>query len=349
MAFDNGLIDLRSDTVTQPTSKMRKAMAEAAVGDDVFCEDPTINKLQETAAELMGKEAGLFVPSGTMANLIAVLSHCQRGDEAIMGTLGHTFLHEVGGISALGGVFACTIPNQSDGTLSLEDIRNACREEDIHHPESRLVILENPQNACGGIPLPVNYMYSAGELIHQLGMKLHVDGARIFNAAIALNTSAANLAAPSDSVMVCLSKGLCAPVGSVLCGSSEFIARSRKIRKQLGGGMRQAGILAAAGLVSLECMVGRLGEDHIHARQIADGLKEIPGIEFHKGYPQTNMVFIHIKSRASKNPEELIEYFANNGILFNFSGPEHFRLVTHNWINNEDVIKILNTFKDALV
>ncbi|MDP2965437.1 MAG: low-specificity L-threonine aldolase [Pelolinea sp.] len=349
MAFDNGMIDLRSDTVTQPTPEMRKAMAEAVVGDDVYCEDPTVNNLQETAAELMGKEAGLFVPSGTMANLIAVLAHCQRGDEAIMGNLGHTFLHEVGGMSALGGVFANTIPNQNDGTLSLEDIRNSYREEDVHHPESRLVILENTQNACGGIPLSVDYMRLVGELAHQLGMKLHVDGARIFNATVALNTTAENLAAAADSVMFCLSKGLCAPVGSVLCGSSEFIARSRKIRKQLGGGMRQAGILAAAGLVALKSMVGRLGEDHVHARQIADGLKELPGIEFHKGYPQTNMVFIHIKSNASKNPEELRTYFANKGILFSFSGPEHFRLVTHYWINDADVTRIVNSFKEALV
>ena len=349
MAFDNGMIDLRSDTVTQPTPEMRKAMAEAVVGDDVYCEDPTVNNLQETAAELMGKEVGLFVPSGTMANLIAVLAHCQRGDEAIMGNLGHTFLHEVGGMSALGGVFANTIPNQNDGTLSLEDIRNSYREEDVHHPESRLVILENTQNACGGIPLCVDYMRSVGELAHQLGMKLHVDGARIFNATVALNTTAENLAAAADSVMFCLSKGLCAPVGSVLCGSSEFIARSRKIRKQLGGGMRQAGILAAAGLVALKSMVGRLGEDHVHARQIADGLKELPGIEFHKGYPQTNMVFIHIKPTASKKPDELKEFFASKGILLSSSGPEQFRLVTHYWIDDADITRIVKTFKEALV
>jgi threonine aldolase len=349
MAFDNGLIDLRSDTVTQPTPEMRKAMADAVVGDDVFCEDPTVNKLQETAAELMGKEAGLFVPSGTMANLIAVLAQCQRGDEAIMGNLGHTFLHEVGGISALGGVFANIIPNQSDGTLSLEDIQNAYREEDIHHPESRMVIIENTQNACGGIPLSADYMRSVGELTHKLGMSLHVDGARIFNSALAQNTTAANLAAPADSVMFCLSKGLCAPVGSVLCGSSDFINRSRKIRKQLGGGMRQVGILAAAGLVALKSMVGRLGEDHNHARQIADGLKDIPGLEFHKGYPQTNMVFIHVKSNASKTPDELMSYFADKGILFSFSGPEHFRLVTHYWINESDVTRVVNTFKEALI
>lgn len=349
MAFENGLIDLRSDTVTQPTPEMRRAMAEAKVGDDVYCEDPTVIELQVLAAELTGKEAGLFVPSGTMANLIAVLAHCQRGDEAIMGNLGHTFLHEVGGISAVGGVFANIIPNQNDGTLSLEDIRNAFREEDIHHPESKLVIIENTQNACGGIPLLVEYMHSVGELAHNLGIKLHVDGARIFNAAIALKTPTVELSKPADSIMFCLSKGLCAPVGSVLCGSADFISRSRKIRKQLGGGMRQAGILAAAGLVALKSLVARLEEDHIRAQQIADGLVGIPGIDFHKGYPQTNMLFIHITQNASIKPAEFCEFFAGKGILISASGPAQFRLVTHYWINDADVTRIVNTFKEALV
>jgi threonine aldolase len=348
MAFENGVIDLRSDTVTQPTPEMRRAMAEAKVGDDVYCDDPTVNELQEFAAELTGKESGLFAPSGTMANLIAVLAHCQRGDEAVMGNLGHTFLHEVGGISALGGVFASIIPNQNDGTLLLEDIRNAYREEDIHHPESRLVIIENTQNACGGIPLSVEYMRSVGDLTHDLGIKLHVDGARIFNASIALKTTTAELAEPADSIMFCLSKGLCAPVGSVLCGSAEFITRSRKIRKQLGGGMRQAGILAAAGLVALRSMVTRLEEDHARAVQIADGLKNIPGIGFHKGYPQTNMVFIQLDQDALIKPADFCGYFAGKGILFSASGLDQFRLVTHYWINDADVTRIVNTFKEAL-
>lgn len=349
MAFENGLIDLRSDTVTQPTPEMRRAMAEAKVGDDVYGEDPTVNKLQKISAELTGKQDALFVPSGTMANLIAVLTHCQRGDEAIMGNLGHTFLHEVGGISALGGVFASIIPNQKDGTLSLEDIRSAYREEDIHHPVSRLVILENTQNAAGGIPLSDEYMHSVEDLVHGLGMNLHVDGARIFNAAIALDTTAAELVKSADSVMFCLSKGLCAPVGSVLCASSEFIAKARKIRKQLGGGMRQAGILAAAGLVALKSMVDRLEEDHRHARQIADGLKSIPGLEFHKGYPQTNMVFIQVNQNASRSSQGILDLFADKGILFGFSGPDQFRLVTHYWINDSDVDKIVTTFKEVLL
>jgi len=347
MAFENGVIDLRSDTVTQPTREMRQAMADAKVGDDVFGDDPTVNELQQFAAELTGKEAGLFVPSGTMANLIAVLAHCQRGDEAVMGNLGHTFLHEVGGISALGGVFASTIPNQKDGTLSMEDIRSAYREEDIHHPVSRLVIIENTQNACGGIPLPVEYMQSAGDLAHGLGINLHVDGARIFNAAVALKTTAKSLASSADSIMFCLSKGLCAPVGSVLCGSAEFITRSRKIRKQLGGGMRQAGVLAAAGLVALRMMVNRLEEDHLRARRIAEGLKDLPGIHFHKGLPQTNMVFIQIDQDARVKPADLCSIFAGKGILFSDSGPKQFRLVTHYWIDDADVDKILRAFKEV--
>ena len=348
MSFENGIIDLRSDTVTLPTQEMRKAMSEAVVGDDVFGEDPTINILQETAAELLGKEAGIFVPSGTMANLIAVLAHCQRGDEAIMGTLGHTFLHEAGGISALGSVFATTVPNQVDGTLALKDIRNAFREIDIHNPETRLVILENTQNACGGVPLSLEYMQAAGELVHQLGMKLHLDGARIFNAAVALGTTAEKLVYPADSVMFCLSKGLCAPVGSVLCGPSDFILRSRKIRKQLGGAMRQAGILAAAGLISVKSMTTRLEEDHLHAKLIADTLVDITGIHLHKGYPQTNMVFFEMSPDLEMSPEELQSSLASKGILIGATGNKQFRLVTHYWISDADIKKVKDAFIEIL-
>ncbi len=264
-----------------------------------------------------------------------------------MGNLGHTFLHEVGGISALGGVFACIIPNQKDGTLSLKDIRGAYREEDIHHPVSRLVIIENTQNACGGLPLSAEYMHSVGNLAHNLGINMHVDGARIFNAAIALNTKADQLAQPADSIMFCLSKGLCAPVGSILCGSAEFITRSRKIRKQLGGGMRQAGVLAAAGLVALRTMVDRLEDDHMRARKIAEGLKDIPGLNFHKGLPQTNMVFIQLDNNARVKPADLCRLFSDKGILFSDSGPSQFRLVTHYWINDADVDKIIKSFKEV--
>ncbi len=245
MAFENGIIDLRSDTVTHPTEEMRAAMAAAPVGDDVYNEDPTVIQLEKLAAEKTGMEAALFVASGTMGNLIAAMTHCGRGDEAVMGTSGHTFLHEVGGISALGGIFPSLIPNQEDGTLAIEDIQNAYREDDIHHPPSRLLILENTQNQCGGVPLSVDYMHSAATIAHSLGMSVHLDGARVFNAAKALNCSAADICAPVDSVMFCLSKGLCAPIGSMLCGSKDFISKARKFRKHWGG-MRQAGVIAAA-------------------------------------------------------------------------------------------------------
>ncbi|MDK2981573.1 MAG: threonine aldolase [Chloroflexota bacterium] len=348
MAFKNGIIDLRSDTVTHPTEEMRAAMAAAPVGDDVYNEDPTVIQLEQLAAERTGKEAGLFVASGTMGNLIAALTHCGRGDEAVMGTSGHTFLHEVGGISALGGIFPALIPNQEDGTLAIEDIQNAFREEDIHHPPSRLLILENTQNQCGGIPLSVDYMHSAGTIAHSLGMSLHLDGARVFNAATALGVPAADICAPVDSVMFCLSKGLCAPVGSMLCGSKDFIAKARKIRKQLGGGMRQAGIIAAAGIIAIEKMTLRLAEDHQNAKDLAAGLQSIKGLTIVKGGPQTNMVFFRIPHDFSKSVDAIKEELKAQGVLVGMTGPSEFRLVTHYWIDAEDVKKTVQAVKSVL-
>ena len=255
-------IDLRSDTVTPPTEEMRAAMAKAPLGDDVYGEDPTVNTLQAMAAAMLGKEAGLFVPSGTMGNLASILAHCNRGDEIILGNLAHTFLYEAGGMAALGGVHPHTIPNQPDGTLDPDDIRAAIRADDAHLPPTRLITLENTHNRCGGAALSVAYTRSIGELAAEHGLILHLDGARIFNAAAVLGVSPAELTAPADSVTFCLSKGLCAPVGSVICGSQDFIRKAHRIRKQLGGGMRQAGVLAAAGIVALESIVPRLAEDH---------------------------------------------------------------------------------------
>ncbi|OQX60874.1 MAG: low-specificity L-threonine aldolase [Anaerolinea sp. 4484_236] len=249
------IIDLRSDTVTKPTPEMREAMATAKVGDDVYKEDPTVNRLEEMSAALLGKEAGLFLPSGTMGNLAAILAHCGRGDEIILGNLAHTFLFEAGGIAALGGVHPHTIPNQPNGTLRLEDIENAIRPDDVHFPTTRLITLENTHNRCGGTPLTAEYTQQVGDLAKKKGLKLHLDGARIFNASAALGVEPAQLSAPADSVTFCLSKGLAAPVGSVLCGSVGFIARARRMRKQLGGGMRQAGIIASAGIVALETVL----------------------------------------------------------------------------------------------
>jgi threonine aldolase len=342
------IIDLRSDTVTAPTSEMRDAMAKAEVGDDVFGEDPSINRLQELAASRMGKEAGLFVSSGTMGNLIAVMANCQRGDEVIMGDLGHTFLFEGGGISALGGVFPHTLKNQPDGSINLEEIQAAIRPDDIHHPVSRMVILENTHNRCGGVVLSEAYMQSVADLCHARRLHLHLDGARIFNAAAALGVDASRLVAMADSVTFCLSKGLCAPVGSVLCGSADFVVRARRIRKMLGGGMRQAGILAAAGIVALEKMTSRLGEDHIRASQIASGLAEIPGVCFDLGMPSTNMVFPRIELSVPLSTREIVEKMKERGIKISVTGERRFRLVTHYWVNDDDVSRTISAFSEVL-
>lgn len=341
-------IDLRSDTVTLPTPEMRACMASAEVGDDVYGEDPTINRLQEIAADRMGKEAGLFIASGTMGNLIAVLAQCERGDEAIMGNLGHTFLFEGGGISALGGVFPHTLPNQADGTLLLDDIRSAIRSNDVHHPISRMVILENTHNRCGGVVLDPTYTKAAAEIAHDHGMVLHVDGARIFNAAAALQVPVAELVAPADSVTFCLSKGLCAPVGSVLCGSQAMIARARRIRKQLGGGMRQAGILAAAGIYALEHMTGRLVEDHRRARQLAERIAVLPGITFEMGMPATNMVFPSLAEAVPFDAAEMANRLKERGIRVGVVAKRRLRLVTHLWIDDAAVQRTVQAFSEIL-
>ena len=339
--------DLRSDTVTHPTEAMRQAMANAEVGDDVFCEDPTINKLQELAAEKMGKEAGLFVPSGTMGNLAAILAHCGRGDEVILGNKAHTFLYEAGGISALGGVHSCQLPNQADGTLLLQDIEAGIRSGDAHQPISRLVCLENTHNRCGGVALTADYTRAVGELAHQRGLFLHLDGARVFNAAVAQGISAKELAEPADSVTFCLSKGLSAPVGSVLCGSSEFISRAHRIRKQLGGGMRQAGIVAAAGIVALESMVERLSEDHKRARDLVLGLSFLPWLVMDAGTPQTNMIFMSLAEPFPADAKQVAEELSKLGVRVGVVGKRRFRLVTHYWIDDAAVDKTLLAFQEV--
>ena len=342
-------IDLRSDTVTQPTPAMREAMAQAPVGDDVYGEDPSINRLQEMAAARLGKEAALFVPSGTMGNLAAILAHCARGDEVILGNKAHTFLFEAGGISALGGIHSCQILNQEDGTLALEDIRNAIRPDDVHQPVTRLVTLENTHNRCGGVALSVEYTQAVGNFAHEHGLLLHLDGARIFNAAAGLDVDAKALVEPVDSVTFCLSKGLCAPVGSVLCGSREFIQRAHRIRKQLGGGMRQAGVLAAAGIVALETMTGRLSQDHEHARSLAQGLAQIPGLVLDPGTPYTNMIFLSLAEDAQVgNAHEVAQRLAGQGIKVGVVGKRSFRLVTHYWIDDAAVDRAITAFRAVL-
>jgi threonine aldolase len=342
------MIDLRSDTVTQPTPQMREAMAKAVVGDDVYGEDPTVNHLQEIAAQKVGKEAGLFVPSGTMANLLATLTFCQRGDEVIMGDLAHTFLFEAGGVSALGGVVIHTIPNQKNGTISLDDVAKSIRTSDIHHPVSRLLILENTHNRCGGVVISSEYTHSAANLIHSNHLFLHLDGARIFNAAAALDVQASELAAPADSITFCLSKALCAPVGSVLCGSVDFIARARRIRKMLGGGMRQAGILAAAGIVALETMVERVKEDHQRAFELANELSTIPGIELDNILPETNMVFIKFNDETKKTAKEIYAQLTQKEIRVGLVGENKVRMVTHYWISDADIKNTVQAFREIV-
>jgi threonine aldolase len=341
-------VDLRSDTVTQPTSNMRRAMAQADVGDDVYGEDPSINRLQEISAKMVGKEAGLFVPSGTMGNLAAVLAHCGRGDEVILGTKSHTFLYEAGGISALGGVHSQQLPNQPDGTISIEDICNAIRSNDVHFPSTRLICLENTHNRCGGVSISKQYTAAVGEVARKHHLLLHLDGARIFNAAIDQGVTAAELAEPVDSVTFCLSKALCAPVGSVLCGTKEFIARAHRIRKQLGGGMRQAGILAAAGIVALETMVDRLGEDHKRAQQLAQGISEIPWLVLDPNSPQTNMVFLSLEENLPINAKQAASKLAEQKVLVGVVGERRFRLVTHYWISEKRIERAIKAFKKLM-
>lgn len=341
-------IDLRSDTVTHPTPAMREAMARAEVGDDVLGEDPTVNRLEEMAASMAGKQAGLLMPSGTMSNLAAILTHCGRGDEVILGDKAHTVLFEAGGISALGGIHSRQVPNQADGTMDLADITAAIRSDDIHYPPTRLISIENTHNRCGGVPLSAAYTRSVGDLAQKYNIKLHIDGARLFNAAIAQGVSAAELAAPADSVSICLSKGLCAPVGSVLCGSFDFIQSARRIRKQLGGGMRQAGILAAAGIVALETMIDRLAEDHQRARLLAQGLNSIDGLILNPGTPQTNMIFCRLSDRIPFDAKETAVRLAAKGIKAGVVAERGFRLVLHYWITDADVEKTVRAFGEVL-
>ena len=341
-------VDLRSDTVTKPTPEMREAMAEAEVGDDVYRDDPTVNRLEELAAEMLGKEAAIFVPSGTMGNLIALMVHCQRGDEVIVGNQSHIYLNEAGGMSALGGIQPCPVQNRPDGTLALDDILASIRTEDVHHPITRLICLENTQNICGGIPLTAEYTRQVGELARENNLSLHVDGARIFNAAVAQNLAVRELVEPADSVMFCLSKGLAAPIGSMLVGTRTFIARARHIRKMLGGGMRQAGVVAAAGIISLEKMTKRLAEDHARAKKIADGLRQVKGLVVDSNSPFTNMVYLNLSENVRINAQQVTQKMKDAGVLVDPENARRFRLVTHYWIDDVAVEKTVSAFQNAL-
>jgi len=340
-------IDLRSDTVTKPTPEMREAMAEAEVGDDVYGDDPTVNRLEALAADMVGKEASIFTPSGTMGNLLALLIHCQRGDEAIVGERSHIYMNEAGGMSALGGIHPRPLRNQKDGALALEEIHSAIRPEDVHQPITRLICIENTQNNCGGVALSVEYTRQVGEIAQANNLKFHIDGARIFNAAAVLGAEVKDLVSPADSVMFCLSKGLASPVGSMLAGTKAFIARARHLRKMLGGGMRQAGVLAAAGIVSLEKMSKRVGDDHARAKKLADGLRKIPGILLEEGAPFTNMVYFDIADNVPFDEKQLCEKMSNHEVLIDWAGARRIRLVTHYAIDDAGVEKTVQAFTEV--
>lgn len=339
-------IDLRSDTVTLPTPSMREAMARAEVGDDVFGEDPTVRRLEAMAAERMGKAAALFVPSGTMANLVSLLSHCNRGDEIILGDQSHIFYYEQGGSAAVGGLHPRPLPNAPDGTLPLEAVEAAVRPDNVHFPRSRLVVLENTHNRCNGAPLPADYVARAAAVAHRHGLKLHMDGARIFNAATALECAPAKLVAPADSVSFCLSKGLAAPVGSVICGEEAFIARARRNRKVVGGGMRQAGVIAAAGLVALSEMIDRLAEDHSRADLLARGLDTIDGLEVLPAVHRTNIVYVDIR-REDLPAAAFCSALSNSGVRVLPVAPHRVRAVLHYHITTQDVEKVVETFRSV--
>lgn len=341
-------IDLRSDTVTWPTPKMRQAMIEAPLGDDVYGEDPTVNRLEAMAAERFGKEAGLFVTSGSMGNLASILAHCGRGDEVIMGQKAHTFLYESGNPAAMGGVHSWPLTVQDAGTLLLEDIEGAIRRDDPHFPKTRLVSIENTQGSMGGIPLDSDYIDSVGVICREHGLKLHIDGARIFNAVAALKEDVATITKSADSVTFCLSKGLCAPVGSVIVGSEEFIYRARRVRKMLGGGMRQAGVLAAAGIVALEEMTERLGEDHENACILAEGLASIPSIELDPSKVKTNMIFWKLREDAPISGEALVAGLAKHNIVIGGPYRGQARFVTHYWIKREHVDFVVERMRELL-
>ena len=332
------IVDFRSDTVTLPTPEMLKGMVDAKVGDDVFSDDPSVNMLEEKAAKIMGKEAAVFVASGTMGNLVSVLAHCERGGEIILGDQSHIFRSEGGGASALGGISYNTVTNKEDGTLDPDDVRSAIRDYStrlsrIHSARTSLVALENTHNSCGGSPLTASYTESIASIAHENGLPLHIDGARIFNAAVSLETPVDELVKSADSISFCLSKGLSCPVGSIVCGSHSFVERAREWRKMVGGGMRQAGFLAAAGIIALDSMVERLAEDHANAKRLAKGLSGISGISIDPDKVHTNLVFFDVdKTDNGAAANKLSDLGIKGG-----STGGRWRFVTHYGITPDDI------------
>jgi threonine aldolase len=332
------MIDLRSDTVTRPTAAMRDAMAAAELGDDVFGDDPTVNALQARIASMLGKEAALFVPTGTQGNLCALMGHCQRGDEYIAGQMAHTYRWEGGGAAVLGSIQPQPLPNQPDGTINLADIEAAIKPDDAHYARTRLLTLEN---TWGGKVLPQSYVEAATTLARSKGLASHLDGARLFNAAVASGVAALEVARHFDSVSVCFSKGLGAPAGSALVGSAELIARARRIRKMLGGGMRQSGVLAAAALHALDHHVDRLTEDHANARALAEGLQGLAGVSVER--PQTNIVFVDL---APDRASGVVDRLRQAGVLC--TGLYRLRFVTHLDVSADDIARAVTVLRQHL-
>jgi len=342
------VIDLRSDTVSLPTPAMREAIARAELGDDVYGEDPTVNRLEEMAAAMLGKEAAILVPSGTMANLIALLIHCPRGMKAIVGAQAHSYVYEAGGASALGGVVLTPIRNAEGGGLDLEELAEHLQTPlDPHFAQPAVVALENTHNRCGGVPVPLSHMAEVRRLAAARGLPVHLDGARIFNAALALETTARQIASSADSVSFCLSKGLACPIGSLLCGSRRFIDQARRVRKVLGGGMRQAGIVAAAGLVALDTMIDRITEDHLNARALAQGLALIAGIGVKPEPRRTNMVFFELEDGGAEAARGFAAALKERAVLIGSRGPASFRAVTHYGITREDIDRAVAAAAEA--
>ncbi len=329
------MIDLRSDTVTKPTQRMRQAMAQAEVGDDVYGEDPTVRALEETAAEMLGKEAGLLVTSGTQGNQIAVLTHTRPGQEVIVEADAHVFYYEVGAMAALAGVQTRPLHGVR-GQMAIDDIAAAIRGNNIHYPETGLICLENTHNRAGGAVLPLAYMERAYALARRMGVPLHLDGARLFNASVAAGAPVRDFAACADTVQICLSKGLGAPIGSLLVGTRDVIARARKWRKALGGGMRQAGVIAAPGLIALTEMVERLAQDHERARRLAEGLANVAGIAVDVSAVETNIVVADVSS-VGMSVSEFVAALAGCGVLATEFGGSTVRFVTHLDIREEDI------------
>ena len=341
-------IDLRSDTVTLPTPEMREAMYRAEVGDDVYGEDPTVVRLERMAAERLGKEAALLVVSGTMGNLVSLLTHCGRGDEAIMGDQSHTFRYEQGGVSSLGGIVIHTVPNLPNGMLEPADVEAAVRDpNNIHYPRSRVVCLENTHNRCGGAVLLPAQMATIRAVAVRYGLAVHLDGARIFNAAVALGIEAREIAAQVDTVQFCLSKGLAAPVGSLICGSADFVQEARRNRKGVGGGMRQAGVIAAAGIVALEHMVERLADDHANAQRLAQGLAEMPWFDVNLAGVQSNIVIFAVRD-AAVPVVRISQALLAKGVKMNPFGPNQIRAVTHYGLEREDIDAALVACREVM-